>query len=57
MPVLVGNDIPEMSLNVSLHIVKSVGEKYRQARKGFVAGTFKATSADSVLPPSIRQIR
>ena len=41
MPVLVGNayDIPEMSLNVSfdLDLVKSVGEKYRQSRKGFIA--------------------
>ena len=59
MPVLVGNDIPEMSLNVSLDIVKSVGVimKYRQSRKGFATGTFKATSANSILPFSIRYIR
>jgi len=54
MPALVGNNIPEMSLNVSLDLVKSVGEKYRRSRKGFAAATFKATSANSVLPLSIR---
>ena len=36
MPLLVGNDIPKMSLNVSFDLVKSVGEKYRQSRKGFI---------------------
>ena len=57
MPVLVGNNIPEMSLNVSLDVVNSVGEKYRRSRKGFAAATFQATSANSVLPLSIRYIR
>ena len=54
LPLLVGNNIPEMSLNVSLDVVNSVGEKYRQSRKGFAAATFQATSANSVLPLSIR---
>ena len=54
MPVLVGNDIPEMSLNVSLDLAKSVGEKYRKKKKGGLLQ--KATSANSVLPLSIRQI-
>jgi len=41
MPVLVGNNIPEMSLNVSLDLVNSVGEKNRRSRKGFAAAKFK----------------
>ena len=34
----------QRALNVSLDLVKCVGEKYRQSRERIAAGTIKATS-------------
>ena len=42
MPVFIGNDMPEMSLNFNLDLVKSVGEKHRRSRERITAGTIEA---------------